>query len=309
MYIDKDAPVFTHSFFEDGEYDVKWLVTKHIAGYQMQVNGDEYGWHIHGGSLDVSERDLAFKNATVYFCMDMNFNDAFAHWFYESFIFINYVLKCKETYPNTRILCRTRRTYKLTFPAHFGIEVEYGVSDRNNLAFFPEFVSYSNDVQCSEKYKKLVEQLYAKFAYAPAYAPDKAIPITFLPRQSRENHHGRQYDCSTIVEYVQQCKDNMILQTDMLSSLQEQLQTLQTSKVIILTEGSPYLVNGLFATDSTIIVLGDIVERQAEAYKKFRFISDFIAKHNKVNCVKSTRFNSFGQFDSGFHIDQILEFL
>ena len=310
MILPKSSEHYKYTFdpFTE-ELDIKWFVAKNISSYSFHVQDSFFAWDINGLECEIDY--INEKDIQVYICLDMLFNDAFAHWIFESFIYLPYILKCKEKFPNCKLLCKSKKGYKPYFLTHFGFysnDVVYHVENNNNIAFFPEIVSFCNEADCNEKFKRLVDNLFNLF-HTMIQKNQKTIPICFLPRQVKDNHHPRTYECNTIIQYCNQYPENKILNTDNCISLQDQIDIVSKSKICIVTEGSPFLVNPLFMINTKIIVLGDITERQSKEYFKFKYITDVIKKYNEVHFINTYQYNSHGHFDSGFHIDQILEYL
>ena len=94
------------------------------------------------------------------------------------------------------------------------------------------------------------------------------------------------------------CKLNgVILHTDTIDNLEEQINTVNSSINVILTGGSPYFVNGIFCNHSTIIVLDDfVIIYQINSYIKLRYIHYKILEKNKVFFIKNVN-NTFNYVD------------
>lgn len=110
-----------------------------------------------------------------------------------------------------------------------------------------------------------------------------------MPRQTKENFkpNDRSYD---ITDILQKCNDIKILNTDNINKLEEQLTIINNSKNIILTGGSPYIVNGFFCINKNIIVLDNIVVHQSKKFSKMKYIHNFILKNNIVNSIPKKKF-------------------
>ena len=82
---------------------------------------------------------------------------------------------------------------------------------------------------------------------------EKMINTLIMPRQSKENFKPN--DRTINMDY--NWPNAVILNTDTVTNLINQIELIIKSKNIVLTYGSPFFVNGLFAKNSNIIVLGD----------------------------------------------------
>ncbi len=59
-----------------------------------------------------------------------------------------------------------------------------------------------------------------------------------------------------------------------------------TAKNIIVTDGSPYLINSLISLNANIICIGDVVLGQITNLTKMRMIQSIIETNNKVHTIK-----------------------
>lgn len=82
-------------------------------------------------------------------------------------------------------------------------------------------------------------------------------------------------------------KNGVLLHTDEIIDLKDQITPLHLSKNVILTGGSPYFVNGLFCQDTTLVVLDDFMVHQMNEHIKLKFIHEKICEKNKVYMVQN----------------------
>ena len=89
-----------------------------------------------------------------------------------------------------------------------------------------------------------------------------------------------------------------VLHTDKLTELKEQINLILRAKNIIVTDGSPYLINSLISLNSNIICIGDVVLWQITKLTEMRMIQSIIESSNKVHTVKyeNYTFESVKQF-------------
>ena len=88
---------------------------------------------------------------------------------------------------------------------------------------------------------------------------------------------------SNCIDIINNIENIEILHTDAITDFKEQIEKIKKAKTIIVTDGSPYLLNGLFAYNSNIIVLGDMVKAQCTFQIKSKFYNELIkSKNNNV---------------------------
>ena len=105
-----------------------------------------------------------------------------------------------------------------------------------------------------------------------------------MPRQSKENYIGnnRSYDMSSLYNDLNdKNKKYKIINTDETRVLSEQIQGLRSSHNIILTDGSPFLVNNMFCRDSKISIIDNLTISQAQAFLKLKYIIDTCCEINR----------------------------
>ena len=96
-----------------------------------------------------------------------------------------------------------------------------------------------------------------------------------------------------IFNNIENSKNCVILNTDNIVDLTQQINMVNSSSNVILTAGSAYFVNGLFCKNSHIIVLDDSYIWQIDTFMKLKYIHDKICENNKVFFIKSNDNNVF----------------
>jgi hypothetical protein len=90
-----------------------------------------------------------------YFIADTLYYEAFGHWVLETGIYLPLFITLKKTYPNLKLVLRSKRMFKKLFCDFFGIkDVVYSL-EANNVCFFPSPISALNDKSISDEFKKL----------------------------------------------------------------------------------------------------------------------------------------------------------
>ena len=90
-------------------------------------------------------------NETYYLIIDTKFNDAFAHWVYESGLYLLLYNKLKKIYPNIKLHLGYNRKYKKIFCEYFNIFDSDIVYDflPNNTCIFPIPITGLNNITIS----------------------------------------------------------------------------------------------------------------------------------------------------------------
>ena len=144
---------------------------------------------------DVEYSEIETKVENYYFYMDTLFNDAFAHWVFESGIYLPLFKKLKEKYPNIKIYFKELKSYKLALLKAFDIEEYVTEIKPNNIVCFPTYQSFhiflpnhtnSNDTIIDTKYISYVNNFYNNLKQINK----KDIDILYLPRGKKENFKG-----------------------------------------------------------------------------------------------------------------------
>jgi hypothetical protein len=104
-----------------------------------------------------------------------------------------------------------------------------------------------------------------------------------MPRQIKENFksNDRTYNISYIYEYLNHKHiKHMVLNTDEITDLTEQITSVRSSSTIILTDGSPFLVNNMFCMKTKLFIIGNVTPSQAQLFAKMKYIIDSISEAN-----------------------------
>ena len=219
-----------------------------------------------------------------YFIIDTIFNEAFSHWVFECAVYLDLFLLLKQRYPTLKLHLKTKRTYKLLFCKLFNINEEDIVYtlEPSNISIFPSPISLMNNTDLPQEY---IEQLRVFFLRFNQYKSKIVSPATLImPRQSKENFDGndRSYKTDTIGECFKS-KPYEYFHTDTVTDLRYQIQKVSSANTIILTDGSPFLVNGMFAQNARIMVIDIYTVGHASFQKKMREILKNIRELNNVS--------------------------
>jgi hypothetical protein len=226
------------------------------------------------------------NNENYYLILDFPFSSALFHWIAECAIYFNLFFKLKEQYKNIKMVFLHRREYHNIICEYFNIfKDDYVYAfPKNNNCIFTLPISPLNNTYINEDYK-----LYSTYFIKSINGiDDKTIDLLILPRQKKDNYHNRINNCDDILSNLKQAT---VLNTDGIDSFKTQISLVQSSKTIILTDGSPFFLNGIIAKNSKIIVLGDVVISQSKQFPKLKYYLDLILENNTVIFIPYT--NSF----------------
>ena len=221
-----------------------------------------------------------------YFIADTLYDEAFGHWVLETGIYLPLFITLKKTYPNLKLVLRSKRIFKKLFCDFFGIkDVVYSL-EPNNVCFFPSPISALNDKSISDEFKKQT-RIFRNY-----FTPTSTVEHEFviLPRQIKENYapNDRKISFQNLINYLD--KRARILNTDEITKLEDQINIVNSGKNICLSEGSPFYVNGLFCKNKTIYVV-DISEgykEQCKIYIKLTFLLELFKEINNVIYISQT---------------------
>jgi hypothetical protein len=219
-----------------------------------------------------------------YFALDGFFNDAFAHWIFESAIYLPLFRLLQQRHPHIKLFTKSRKTYTRLFCNYLGFsdaDMVYTFDTTcPSICYFASPISSLIQNEITEAYKQHVDRFWDMFR---ADSVEMIHPVAVLPRQQKENYQGndRVIPFDTILQYTSRIKDSVILHTDTVTDLAEQIAVIHGSAVIVVTDGSPFLVNGMFSYNKHILVSGQCCTYgQAIRFKKIAYIIDKIKRQN-----------------------------
>lgn len=259
-----------------------------IDGIEFSVVCGVESFSTANGFIDYRQSDDLIGDDLV-FIIENNPN-AFAHFVYESGIFLPLFLKLKEKLPGIKILISNypHRSYKKLYLDYNGIVAQDIIEElpkKNTCVFFsrPVSLSISNAftlpyVSYLDKYVNLVR----------AHNINKDIEYLFCPRAKSENfsENDRAPDYSRIYKELEKHAFT-VFDPKSIVQLENQISIFKRSKNIILDYGSSFFVNGMFCKDSNIICL-DNIHHQESRLETMRLIYDRIISVNTVNFRNSS---------------------
>ena len=275
----------------------KYKIVSNVINY-LYVDFDK--WNIDRIDIKTGE-----KNTSYYLIIDTLFNDAFIHWVTESAIYLLLFKELKLIYPKIKLHLQTFRQYKKIICEYFDINSEDVVLELspNNICFFPLPISSLNKNTISPDYIAQLNKFCDCIQSSSYKSVDTPISVLFMPRQTKENYiaNDRIYNTQEISNKITEVPNSMVLNTDNIKSLQEQIDIVNSSKNIIITGGSPYFFNGIISNNANIIVLDATHHNgQIEAYVKLKYCDSLVRMRNTVNNIP---------ISGAFRYDDIKEYL
>jgi hypothetical protein len=221
----------------------------------------------------------------LYFIIDTVFSTAFSHWVYECAIYLDLFIMLKKKYSGLKLHFKWKRTFKLLFCSLYGIKEEdivYSL-DPCNISIFPSPISMMNNPEIQCEYMQQLRVFFERFKQYKSSSKTELILI--LPRQLKENNIGndRIYDITKIVQFFKESSYlHDICNTDDITDLKYQIHRVSSANTLILTDGSPFLVNGMFSFNANIKIIDTLTIQQSMVYKKMNHIIQFIKEINNT---------------------------
>lgn len=268
----------------------------------------QYAWEI------TYDAKIEPENPTVpiYFILDTVNQNAFSHWVYENALWLPYYLTLREKYPSMRLVIEKWKDFKKIYFQYYNIPLEsvclQSDIEEKNYCFFHTYTSF-NDKNVPQVYYDNVNTYKEK---VDSMQIPKSIPILYLPRGTKENLAGasnRIYNVQNdLKEYVVQL-GGTVYETDSTTNLEQQIQKVKQSSIILLDYGSNLWVNGLFAEKSHIICL-NLGWHQHPQYPAMGYLWNKIHESNTLHQIfayTSIQSNPEDIATVCFHIPTILQ--
>jgi hypothetical protein len=212
---------------------------------------------------------------------------ALGHWIYESFIYIFMYISLKESNPSLKLFVGPYTDYKCILCKYIGINpndilFEYPVSGAN--CFFPYPSLSLTQRTVNALHQNFIQKVFSHFS--TVHLPKVfTYMYTILPRQKNFNYefNNKKISYDTLIPFFKKRGDLFtVLNTDEIYDFGYQLNIIQSSKNIIVPDGSAFLLNGMFARNSTIYVIGRLCTvEQGMLFPQIQYIYDEIIKTNK----------------------------
>ena len=217
------------------------------------------------------------------FIIDTGFLPAFGHWVQESVIYIPTYKRLKEKYPSLKLMVGQFKPYKELYTRYYGIDttdILYEIPPGSTWSIPSPICCLSRKDICYE-HRALLDGL------VPQLPPCIKDGFTFFPRQETYNYEGNNHKViafDSIIHFMERTGiPYSIYNTTGVSELSDQIEKIQHSRVIIIPDGSAFLVNVMYATNSIIYVVGRLCSKeQAMIYPQIAHILQMIESKNIV---------------------------
>ena len=264
-------------------------IKEKIDGVNIYSVKNVINYKYHKEQYDILYNNNIVNSEHQYFLIDGCENGSFGHWVIESAVFLPLFKKLKSVYPIIKLHLLCSKQFKTLFLNHCNIsqnDISYTL-EPNNECFLPEpcTILNANKREYSLHFRYIVDFFNS---IRPEILPVKDIDILFLPRQTKENYVGnpRTHNTKELEDVILLMNNCYVLHTDKLTELKEQINLILRAKNIIVTDGSPYIINSLISLNANIICIGDAVQHQITVLTEMRMIQSIIESSNKVHTVK-----------------------
>jgi hypothetical protein len=157
-----------------------------------------------------------------------------------------------------------------------------------NLFIFPKPIGSWNKQKVDPHHRKLIYNFFTIFREY-MYPQVNTYEDIVLPRQTKENlvsNDSNEPLLYTITKFKNNNKNFLILHTDNIVDIRDQIKILSHCKNIIVVDGSALLVNGLFVKDKTFHVPTRLVtQSQSHTYPQLAYVLECSRLLNNNNIV------------------------
>jgi hypothetical protein len=278
------------------------IINKHTDNYQLLDNykfvliQNVIHYELHNfDSYSISYEENHIDQEEVFFILDFTCSDSIFHWIAECSIYFDLFHQLRKQYPTIKMIFKIERSYHESIGKYFDIypnDYLYHLPDKPNNCIFTLPISPLNETSINNDY--ILYSKYLIHTFSQKYF-EKTNDILILPRQKKDNYKGNDRVCDCI-DIIQNLQNAIVIHTDIMTDFSEQVRYLQTSKTIIVSDGSPFLLNGLIAKNSTVIVLGHMVLHQTTIYSKLKYYVDLIKEQNNVIFANSEKFEDIKDY-------------
>lgn len=281
-------------------YEIILTANKNFEGSDFAVVRDVLSYeHCNFNSWKIKALSPGYESTTeglksdstqIYIAIDTVHHDAFGHWFFESAIWLPKVKAILDAHPNSKIYSMGSRGYKTQILEYFGIPPDRVItefSEKNNVCIFVNPCTSINNLTEHDKFKEMLVEFSEHFHQTKV---SKEIDYLLMPRQKTGNYTANNRDVNTddLESYLNNIPRSKIFNTNVSPTFSDQIEAVQASKHLLVTDGSASSVNGFLAKNSVIFVLGDaLIPNQRQIQAKVRIICEFIEHNNAVMFIHS----------------------
>jgi hypothetical protein len=276
---------------KDGMKSITHYPTISMFGYDMYMltNVAEFIMYLPHFCHVKTNENLTTGPHEIYLLIDTPNHSSFGHFIFESSIYIHIYAKLKKIFDGIKILTVAPMKYKLLILNYFGVhanEIVTKFNSNNNVCFMPFFAHSSlNSNDGTEGFRRSLVTLYPIYNNYKYMNVTKDIDVMILPRHSAENNPSteRIIDTMDIENHLRKLPKCVVFDTSHVDTLNIQIEKIRRTDILIVPDGSSMLVNGFFAKNSIIIVLGFGTIKQANSdTPKLKYVQKYIASNNIV---------------------------
>ena len=129
----------------------------------------------------------------------------------------------------------------------------------------------------------LVAVAFSAFVFGQSKTDNNPKHVNYYKIPEALNNNDITVSFEDIVSKTIKCR---VLHKDRITDIKDQINLILRAKNIIVTDGSPYLINGLISLNSNIICIGNIVRGQILLFSEMRMLDSIIKSNNTVNIIE-----------------------
>jgi hypothetical protein len=277
------AGIFSEPSFTIDKYDL--FIAKNVSKIAI-IGRKSYAWDIEYNSV------IEHNPEILYLYIDQIYDDAFAHWIFESSIYLFLFDKLKLINPNIKLLSFKKKNFKTIMYKAFNItdnDIHYEIKSPNNTILFPRATSQADHSNINI-YSHYIHNVYTYFTKKIGDI-QKDINILYFPRGTKENYIGNNRTIGIqpfLTEYITQLDNCLVYKTDEEThNMIDQVKLIRRSHILIVDMGSNFGVNSYFADNMKVICIGNIAQTCKENPRPYRLFHDTIIRGTKIYYVSS----------------------
>jgi hypothetical protein len=212
-----------------------------------------------------------------YVPIDSPHHESFGHWVFDSAICLPDIRR-----DGKKLILSTPKVYKRLFCEHFGFDSKDIIYDARACTSPMSLLVNPPPVDYAERLGAL------RAMFTSSVTPD--VDFVVLPRQTKENYAPNDRPCPlTPFLDVFRSRSHRIVHTDTITTLQTQIDLVNSGRTVIVTDGSPALVNAMFCTGKVIYVVRDgLIESQMLKFPMMALLVAEIRKTNEFQFIDRT---------------------
>jgi Glycosyltransferase 61 len=292
-------------FEQQGEMSVNGFA---FSGYAGAFNtaffdAEEDGVFVDTGLNNSSVNPCTAPEDAVFLVIDTVSNGALGHWMSESALFLYLWEDLNLMHPGIRLILSQEKNFKHLFLPAFDIPLDRVLftdkipSNRSNLVYFPPLFLVNNpwlDLGLGARsYASMMGRIrkYAGLDPLCGGAEERAnkLRLLLLPRGKKENFKWNDREIRHEKETIQHYNEtpfHVVYYTDDVKDIREQVRLVASADIIVTHEGSAMYLNGAFARNSSLVVLGALGDQHKDVHA-LRALWAYMEAFNSIARVDS----------------------